>query len=89
MDPIRREEPRPERRRSDRRVVDAPGTIHLENGRQRDCRVVNLSETGAKLAVVAGLMLPERFSLALGIRRPRPVRVAWRKGPELGVAFES
>lgn len=88
MEQVRPEHARLERRRSDRRVVEAPGVIHLENGRQRECRVVNLSDTGAKLAVAAGLMLPERFSLALGIRRPRPVRVAWRKGAELGVAFD-
>ena len=82
------DETRPERRRSDRRTVEAPGVIHLDNGRRRDCRVVNLSETGVKLAVEAGMLLPERFALALGIRRPRPVRVAWRNGGELGVAFE-
>lgn len=79
----------PDRRRSDRRAVEAPGVIHLDNGRRRECRVVNLSETGAKLIVEAGLMLPGRFALALGIRRARPVRVAWRSGAELGVAFEA
>lgn len=79
---------RTDRRRSDRRPVDAPGIIHLGNGRERECRVVNLSETGAKLAVRPGDLLPERFSLGSGIRRPRPVRVVWRNGGEIGVAFE-
>jgi hypothetical protein len=83
------EAPRSERRQGDRRAVDAPGIAYLGGDRRRDCRVVNLSETGAKLAVAPGTLLPERFSLGIGIRRPRPVRVVWRNGGELGVAFEA
>lgn len=77
-----------DRRRAERRTVQSPGMIRYGNGREQGCVVVNVSDTGAKLAVINCGLLPERFDLVCGIRRARPVKLVWRNGAELGVAFE-
>ena len=52
-----------ERRRSQRRAGDATAEIVLANGRRMPCRIVDRSETGAKLAFGSVLGIPDAFHL--------------------------
>lgn len=52
-----------------------------------DCKVRNMSDTGARLQVTSILGIPERFKLAMDDGRGFDCEVAWRKEGELGVHF--
>lgn len=52
------------------------------------CLVVNLSTIGACLSFGTGTRVPKHFSLRIGVdRESYPVRVAWRRESDVGVAF--
>lgn len=54
-----------------------------------DCDIRDLSAAGCRLSVDNPFHIPERFELALNATgEHRPVRVIWRRGREIGVAFE-
>jgi hypothetical protein len=64
------------------------GTIEFGGG-AIDCRVRNLSNSGAALDVSSPIGIPEHFTLAVpadGIHRP--CHVVWRKENRIGVAFD-
>jgi hypothetical protein len=53
------------------------------------CRVLDLSETGARLKSAQAEIIPNQFELEVpseGIQRPGAVQ--WRRGGELGVKFD-
>ncbi len=54
-----------------------------------DCALVDVSQAGARIAVLAAEMVPDefilRFSATSGVSRR--CKVAWRKDDEIGVAF--
>ncbi|GEP03100.1 PilZ domain-containing protein [Methylobacterium oxalidis] len=77
-----------DRRGTERRPVDLPGSVGLANGRRLPCAVTDLSAAGARLAFAEIGLLPVRFALRLGALAARPVRLVWRRGPEIGIAFE-
>jgi hypothetical protein len=52
-----------ERRRSPRRSDDTSAEIVLANGRRIPCRIVDRSETGAKLVFGSVLGIPDAFHL--------------------------
>ncbi|AWN41432.1 PilZ domain-containing protein [Methylobacterium durans] len=78
-----------DRRRTERQEVDLPGSVGLANGRRLACAVTDLSGAGARLAFAEIGLLPVRFALRLGALAARPVRLVWRRGPEIGIAFEA
>jgi hypothetical protein len=53
------------------------------------CVVVDLSESGAKLKVLATQNIPDEFSLLIGGHSEvkRRCRVVWRSGSTIGVQF--
>ncbi|MDR7038622.1 MULTISPECIES: PilZ domain-containing protein [Methylobacterium] len=77
-----------DRRRTERTPVDLPASVGLANGRRLPCAVTDLSSIGARLAFAEIGLLPVRFVLRLGALAARPARLVWRRGPEIGVAFE-
>ncbi len=54
-----------------------------------DCALVDVSEAGARIAVLAAEMVPEEFILRFSATSSvsRRCKVAWRKDDEIGVAF--
>ncbi len=51
-----------------------------------DCKILDISEDGAKVAAINGRLLPERFILRHEARRILgEARVIWRDGSSVGV----
>jgi hypothetical protein len=64
------------------------GSIKFNGEAGIDCRVRDLSASGACLEVVSHLGIPEEFVLVMprdGLSQP--CRVIWRKGLRIGVQF--
>jgi len=79
------------RRRSVRRAIGYAATIVAPDGAwTRKCRVVDISQTGAKLALEDSSGLPKDFVLMLsecgGPRRR--CRVVWVFNDQIGVEFD-
>jgi hypothetical protein len=76
-----------ERRRSTRWTITSPAWIRLENSfAVRPCRVIDLSQTGAKLLVEGEIT--KSFALLLSRNAAgRKARVKWRRGNQVGVQF--
>lgn len=51
------------------------------------CQILDISETGALLVPLDGLLCPQEFVLRPDFDQPRPCAVVWRKGTRLGVRF--
>ena len=62
------------------------GTIEFGGG-AIDCRVRNISSTGAALDVTSPLGIPAQFILVTEGNR-LPCHVVWRKETRIGVAFD-
>jgi len=78
------------RRKSVRRAIGYRAKIIASDGSwERDCRVLDVSQTGAKLAVEPA-ELPRNFTLALSMlgNATRRCRVVWTANREVGVRFE-
>jgi hypothetical protein len=81
-----------ERRRHGREPVEIDARIVSDDlWCAIDCRIVNRSPTGAKLALPwPTIMLPERFDLVIPAEtRTLTVRRVWHHGKEAGVEFLS
>jgi len=77
-----------ERRAKPRRKVLKGGIIEFPNGGGLSCRVRNISDAGACLEVESPHGIPNTFLLRIdGEKHGRQVRVAWREGRRLGVAY--
>lgn len=77
-----------EHRHTERRPTLRGGHIVFNGGRSSiDCRVRNVSKTGANLAVTSIIGVPDEFVLVLPDTKRLPCRVAWRKSREIGVEF--
>lgn len=65
-------------------------TIVYNNGQSTlACVIRNMSETGAKLSVPAGVALPDRFDLTVPQKnKTYRAQIAWQRGEEVGVRFE-
>jgi hypothetical protein len=55
--------PGPERRSAPRRELDLPGEILLPGRPSRECRILDVSKTGARLGVDSVLGIPVAFEL--------------------------
>jgi PilZ domain len=79
------------RRKGARRAIGYNAKI-VANDRSwdRDCRVLDVSQTGAKLAVAQASDIPLDFILALSMdgKATRQCHVMWVKDSEIGVVFE-
>jgi hypothetical protein len=79
------------RRKAVRRVIGYGAKVVASDGSwNRDCRVLDVSQTGAKLAFEKATELPEDFILVLSQQgnAMRRCRVVWAAGREMGVRFE-
>jgi PilZ domain-containing protein len=79
------------RRRAVRRSIGYGATIVAPDASwTRKCRVIDISESGAKLALEQPGGLPKDFVLMLSARSgpKRRCHVVWETGDELGVEFE-
>jgi hypothetical protein len=81
-----------EKRKSLRKSLDRPGWIDAGNGGDlRECRVCDVSQSGARLGVVRVNELPDFFVLRLSAdgRVARRCMIVWRAEEEVGVEFVS
>jgi hypothetical protein len=79
------------RRRSVRRAIGYGATIVAPDGAwTRKCRVVDISQSGAKLALEDLSELPRDFILMLSERGgpKRRCRVVWTESDQIGVKFD-
>jgi hypothetical protein len=76
----------PERRRHHRETTSVAGHILLPSGEVR-CRVVDVSDRGARLTVATAFGLPDAFEFRAGGRTFR-VRVTRRASGCIGVVFQ-
>jgi len=77
------------RRAMRKRVLKGALIAYNNRSSTMSCAVRDLSETGARLRVVQGQAVPSRFDLIVesdGL--DVPCAVVWRRGEEIGVAFE-
>jgi hypothetical protein len=81
---------KPDQRKHLRRPFNYPGTILVGSGvPARACVIVDISETGAKLGVHAGVDIPDEFVLLIGgaSGARRECHLVWKAGNRLGVQF--
>jgi len=78
-----------ERRREFRRPVELNGVIEFGNDLERvDCKVLDISNSGAKLSADDASKAPEYFRLyILPLNMVLDCRVMWRKENRMGVYF--
>jgi hypothetical protein len=80
------------KRRTSRRTVNAPAWMEIgSDARLRRCRLVDISENGARLIVENIENTPDSFNLLLS-RFGRPnyhCSVVWKRDNEVGVEFLS
>jgi hypothetical protein len=77
-----------ERRNSFRSPTNRAAVISLGNGDQIDCRLRDVSPSGARLETLDQRRLPETFSLmVVGDWKMRRCRLAWRKDQMLGIEY--
>jgi hypothetical protein len=86
-----RKSSKPNKRRSYRRDLTYGATVlgidEVPIGR---CVIIDISETGVRLAVAADIAVPHEFLLALTPTRTvqRTCEVVWRNEDELGASFQ-
>ena len=80
-----------ERRISPRRKSILQGRIYFNDGRSSfDCTIRDISSTGAKLAFSSAVETPSVIDLYLPNKKEtHSAKVMWRRGDEMGVAFEA
>ena len=75
-----------ERRETPRERGPFAAVARLYSGQSQPCTVLNLSETGAKLALTRNGVLPKEFELLIPAKNASwRVRVVWQDDRELGV----
>jgi len=74
--------------RSPRSETDWPGAIRTSDGLEIQCKIKNVSKTGAKVEVSEAYYLPETFLLKFGKNFVCRVRLAWRRGRFTGLKVE-
>jgi hypothetical protein len=74
-------------KRAERRMKrDFPAQVMLGDFAKRDCKVVDISESGARIAISGTIELPRQFSIAFA-STARPCQLVWRNGTMAGVKF--
>ena len=76
------------RRKFARRALTYPAKIIANDGSWgRNCRLLDVSDGGARLVTEKPLELPENFTLALSGKTARRCRLKWMDDCEIGVIF--
>ena len=75
-----------DRRRHARQPTDVPAQIMTPAGPARDCRVVDFSSAGARIALASAFGVPPEFELRAG-GRVYLVRTVRRGKRDVGVMF--
>ena len=76
------------RRKFPRRPVTYPAKIIANDGSWgRNCRLLDVSDGGARLVIAEPLELPENFTLALSRKTARRCKLKWMDDCEIGVIF--
>jgi hypothetical protein len=89
-DPVERPQSgRQERRLSPRRSLNAAGWIRLDSSfAVRECRIVDVSVTGVRLATPFAGKLPETFTVLFSKHaQGHRVRLIWRRANQIGAKF--
>ena len=74
-------------KRTERRMKrDIHARVMLDGFAKRDCKIVDISDSGARLAINSTTPLPRRFSIAFA-STARPCELVWRNGAMAGVKF--
>jgi hypothetical protein len=79
-----------DKRQRPRKLLNLPAWIDVGNdGRPQRCTLIDMSDTGARLAVDDIECLPDKFHLALSrYGRPRQsCNIVWRRHDEVGIEF--
>jgi hypothetical protein len=79
-----------EKRRTWRKPLQSDASIRLDGGfAVRRCRIIDLSQTGARIRVEALEALPDHFNLVYlpNQTKGRPCRIKWRQEADIGVEF--
>jgi peroxiredoxin len=76
-------------RRLEPRTIPTSSAHIAANGTEHDCKILDVSERGARLSL-SGALDADSFELIASTTGPaRSARVRWRLGNEIGVQFES
>ena len=73
-----------------RQLRKQPAWITVDNGMtKRECLVLDVSPSGAKIMTDAAIDVRDRFGLALVPTHPKrqPCEVVWRRGNTYGIKF--
>jgi PilZ domain len=74
-------------KRVERRMKrDFPARVMLDGFAKRDCKIVDISESGARLAISGITELPRRFNIGFA-STTRPCQLVWQNGTMAGVKF--
>ena len=77
-----------DQRRAARRRTLKEGTIVFDDGQcTMQCKILDTSDTGARLHVPNVMFMPEQFLLKVRYGAIRNCEVIWQKGPTVGVQF--
>lgn len=70
-----------------RRVLFGARISYRGLGTSTECRVRDLSDTGACLVVATPVGIPDTFDLVFADGAVKPCKVEWRKLDKIGVSF--
>ena len=88
--PVTTEDVMEDRRSVQRHRTLKAGTISFNRAGGVDCRVRNLSPSGACLEVASQIGIPDEFVLVVETDHMKaPCHVIWRTATRLGVAFNA
>ncbi len=88
--PVTTEDVMEDRRKIQRHRTLKAGIINFNRAGGVDCRVRNLSPSGACLEVASQVGIPDEFVLVVGTDHMKaPCHVIWRTATRLGVAFNA
>ncbi len=79
-----------EQRQSPRKTVNSPAWVNLGGGAPaRDCLLVDISDTGARLELGTPAEMPPTFALLLSANGTvqRQCQIVWRSNSQVGVQF--
>ncbi len=79
-----------ERRGEYRRSVEMSGVCEFADGDRMDCKIMDITNSGAQLSVASTQGLPERFTLyILPLNAVLDCTVKWRKDTRVGISFST
>jgi len=70
-----------------RRVLLGARISHRGLGMSTECRVRDLSDTGACLVIASPVGVPDTFDMMFADGVAKPCKVEWRKADKLGISF--